>query len=369
MEQRFIQRIELGGFRGLYGRIEFEKGLTLLVGPNCSGKTAVIEAIAYLVSVSYSNLRETHGYLMLLHAARGSLQHSLVSMVGDESEGARVSGVISGEESIVTFSRKQSYEAIGTMIKPVVELSAESSRRRCRILYRLEPGGLGFSFTGPCMEGETSLAVVTPGVYPYNMFDEIVGMAKRSSGSLWTVLSEGIIVDGKRYTIDIASDEWGSLATYVREDGGPLVSFYSVGRGLQRALIITAALEYADIVLIDEIESAMHPELLAEVARRVANAALRGKQVIITTQSLEAARFLAAALLNLPSKAWRRPEELIQALDKAEPKSLEALSVVVIDRDGQVLRAVTLRGPDAFDEIIRGEDVRMLYTLMVDEHG
>lgn len=362
-----VQRLTLNGFRGLEGSVELGPGLTLLVGPNCSGKTAVLEAMAYLVSVSYSNLRETHGYLMLLHASRGSVSHSLVSMVGGEgSEASSVAGIVLGEEGRVALSRSLSYESVGTMVQPVVEVRVESTRRNCSLFYRLESEQLVFGFKGgECFRGELKAAVVTPGVYPYNMFDELVGMAKKTRSAVWEALSKGIVIEGRRYSVDVASDDWGKLAAYVIEDGERMVSFYSVGRGLQRALIMLVALLSADVVLIDEIESAMHPGLLAEVSRRIAEAVKRGIQVVVATQSLEAARFLAAALLDLPPEDWRRPEALAKAVSGAEPSVVEKLSVVILDREGSRLKARTLRGEDAFDEIARGEDIRMLYTLLV----
>ncbi len=359
-----VQLVEMDGFRGLRGSVELGPGLNVIIGPNCSGKTSLLEALAYLATLAHSNLREAHALLALLHAARGSLQHSLSAIVrGDRGvvRGVFTKDKRGSEEVELRIEKRITYEAIGTQINPVVAVSMTVEPRGCRLEYRLGPVSMALRFTDECIEGALNIGIVTPGVYPYNMFDEFVGRAKREESSVWRVLSQGIELDGVRYRVDVAADEWGRLAAYVLEDG-EMVPFYSVGRGLQRALVMLAMLEYAELVLIDEVESAMHPELLAQVAERVAHAARRGKQILVTTQSLEAARFLAAAMLGAPREEWRRPETLLARLAESEP--VEAFSVIILSRRGGELNTVKLEGAEAIEEVIRGEDVRMLYTLV-----
>lgn len=360
-----LATIRLKGFRGLYGYVEFGPGLNIVIGPNCAGKTIVLEAAAYLLALSYTNLQEAHGYLALLHAARGSPIHSMASLVADE-------GIIEGtvyhdnkpENVLVHISKRVSYESVGPTLQPVVNIDFDSAPRRCKLKYKLVEGRPSvISFSKECLHNEGfRIAVVTPGIYPYDFFDQLVGRAKRSQDRVWNVLSQGIQLDGTHYSMDVASDEWGKLAAFVRENE-EFVSFYTVGRGLQRALIMLASLEYADIVLVDEIESAMHPKLLAQAADHIARAVLsKEKTVIVTTQSLEAARFLAAAYMGAPTDTWTNPIKLAEHLEATSVD--KRFSLVVLERKGRELKSLTLHGHKALEEIVYGEDVRLLYTLV-----
>ena len=357
------------GFRGLEGCIELGPRLNIVAGPNCSGKTAVIEALAYLLALSYSNLRESHGYLALLHAARGSPHHSIASLVQDVGS-VRGSVVAEGGEELteIVLRKTISYEAVGPTIRPVVEVRIESRPRGCEIVYHLSSDGrINLGMHPKCIEeSKLSVGLVTPGIYPYDFFDQLVGRAKRNRDRVWQTLSEGVRIDSDVYTADVASDDWGRLTAYVMERGQP-VTFYAVGRGLQRALIMLAAIEYSDVVMIDEIESAMHPELLAAMAERVAEAVRESKQIIVTTQSLEAARFLAAAIIGVPRSDWRQPAKLIEALERvcSEEHASESLGISLISlrRSQNRIESITLHDCHALREIIAGEDIRPLYTL------
>ncbi|NPA97241.1 MAG: ATP-binding protein [Crenarchaeota archaeon] len=359
--------------QGLDGCVELGPGLNIVAGPNCSGKTAIVEALAYLLALSYSNLREAHGYLALLHAARGSSPHSIASLVQDKGS---VKGIVQtrDREEVVELEleREVSYEAVGSTIRPVVEVKMVSKPRGCEIVYRLLSNGhVNLGMHARCVEGSrVSVAVVTPGMYPYDFFDKLVGMAKRNRDRVWSTLSKGIEIDGTTYAVDVASDDWGQLAAYVIEHGQP-VTFYAVGRGLQRALIMLAALEYADIVMIDEIESAMHPELLMNVAERIARIARNSKQVIVTTQSLEAARSLAAASMGLHRSEWRQLSRLAERLEQVckenEEQNYEGdlrISLVSLKKEKRRLKSVTMHGCSALREIVAGEDMRLIYTLI-----
>ena len=129
-------------------------------------------------------------------------------------------------------------------------------------------------------------------------------------------------------------------------------------------------LSLADIMLVDEIESAMHPELLEVIAAKTAEAARRGKQFIITTQSLEAARMLAAALVTQDRAAWRSPSRLLEEVRRvcADPSGEEELekllALIVLDRDGDSLKSMRLTGCEALSHIAGTRDVRLSYTLL-----
>ncbi len=371
MVKLWLKKIEFHGFRGLSGSVELCRGLNIIVGPNCSGKTALIEAIAYLLALNYSDLREAHGYLALLHAARGSHQHSMASIVMEQTI---IKGIVLENgverEVRVEMSKNILYESIGPSIKPRVIINIRSFPRDCRLTYYIEVDGMRVGFAGECGKGATSrIAVITPGIYPYDFFDQLVGKAKRQHDVVWDSLSKGVNINGKQYTVDVASDEWGRITAYVKEDD-TLVNFYAAGRGLQRALIMKTALASSDIILVDEVESAMHPELLMEIASSIAIAVENGKQVIVTTQSHEATRFLVAALLSIDRKLWRIPYKITEYVNKVcsnpeyAKKLTETIAVISLNRVKDTIRSITITGCEACEEIVVSEDVRLLYTLV-----
>ncbi len=370
MSMLWLKEIEFHGFRGLSGIIEFCRGLNIIVGPNCSGKTALIEAIAYILALNYLDLREAHGHIALLHAARGSPAHSTANIVVDKGD---IRGIVvedSVEKKVeLRVTKSISYESIGVSVKPIVEIRMESFPRNCKLTYRVETRRTRLGFSDECIKGtEFRMSVITPGIYPFDFFDQLVGIAKKEHSVIWNTLSSGISLNGKKYTVDVASDDWGRLSAYVKENG-ELVNFYVVGRGLQRALITKAALTSSNIVLIDEIESAMHPELLTELARSIIESIKNGRQVIVTTQSLEAARFLVAALAGVDKKYWRTPHKILEVISSMcidNNKSMmlnEIISLISLSRDGDKVKAVSLSGCRACEEVFLSEDIRLLYTI------
>ena len=42
-----VEKLKVSGFRGLEGEVSFGPGLNLIMGPNNSGKTTLLEAIMF----------------------------------------------------------------------------------------------------------------------------------------------------------------------------------------------------------------------------------------------------------------------------------------------------------------------------------
>ncbi len=96
-----VQMVRLEGFRGLSGAVELAPGLNILLGPNASGKTSIIEAIFTAAAVNYTDLRLTNSLVTVLHASRGSVGHSMASQVSgrEASTCIRVAGVKGAEDA------------------------------------------------------------------------------------------------------------------------------------------------------------------------------------------------------------------------------------------------------------------------------
>ncbi len=368
-----IKLIQLNNFRGLNGTIEFGRGLNIIVGPNCSGKTAVIEALAHVLALNYTDLRVTNWLLFILHSARGSERHSIASLTPQNVNKAEACVVHDDSRDCISIEKQMRVESRGVHLVQIVELSIKASARECIVSYSLDPQNIGIGIKGKdCIEERgLSLGVVTPGILPFNFFDSIVGKLKREKPEVLEKLT--IQFCNKKFKVDVASDEWDMLSAYITEynNGDPPtnVSFYSIGRGLQRALLLRLQQELSDIILIDEIESAMHPELLEEISLWVAEAIDKDKQIILTTQSLEAARFLIAAITKADKTIWRIPYKLASYIsgrcseDTFSSTIAKKLSLIILRNDAGRLNSIKLEGCEALQYILGSEDIRMSYVL------
>ena len=371
-EQGSVEAVSLHGYRGLEGVVELGSGLNIVVGPNASGKTSLIEAALVSLAVNYTDIRLTNYYILIMNAARGSEKHALAAMAPLEGTPVRACVRVSGESACAVIAKSSRHESRLHQIVPVIEVSVKAERRECSLKYVLKPTSLGFMVNGgSCFTNEMSVGFLTPGVMPYNFFDRLAARLKREHGGLGAL---SIQLGGKRFRVDLASDDWDELAAYVVEESGAgkpeMVIFYSAGRGIQRSLQYLLQLQTSSIILVDEIESAMHPELLEAVAVKTVEAVERGKQVVVTTQSLEAARMLAAALASADPRAWRAPSKLLEHVSRAcsdpatEERLEELLSLIVLDRRGARIESLRLTGCSALSHIAGSRDVRLSYTLI-----
>ncbi len=371
---RKLYSVSLGGFRGLQGDIVLGAALNIVVGPNTSGKTALLEAALTSLTLNFTDIRFTNYFLHVMHASRGSQKHSLASIVPSEEAPVNTCVELGGKRACVRIHRRGRQESRAYHVIPVIDMLLEAERRQCKLLYTLGPDSLGIRVEGKdCSSQDISVGYLTPGVMPYNFFDRLLGKLKRERRGQEDLNQLTIELAGKKFTVDLASDDWDEMAAYVTEYNSKerqMVVFYSVGRGIQRGLQYLIQLRIADIILVDEIESAMHPELLEIIADKTANAVKNGKQVIVTTQSLEAARMLAGALITKDRAAWRSPAQLLGETSHAcndpekEEELEELLALVVLDREDSEIRSMRLTGCSALTHIAGSRDIRLSYTLL-----
>ncbi|MEB3772426.1 MAG: ATP-binding protein [Desulfurococcales archaeon] len=335
-----------------------------MLGPNNSGKTTLLEALAISVIPSLVDVRESMSKLLTIEASRGSEKHALESLISQTPAEPCTALVTAGEIKKVCskVEKHVRIESHAITLEAIVELTIKSEYRNCSINLSLGKDSLGLGVNGKkCMDGELRLGVLTSGILPYNQFDVYIGILKQKIPDAVDELS--IKLSETEYKVDLGSDPWNEMVTLIREVGRKPVVFYSIGRGLQRAFQLLVLSKLSDVVIIDEVESAMHPELLKEVASNLARIA-GDKQIIATTQSAEAAVMLASAVLDPDNPSSDRDKLASIAEEYCSRDPNPHLSLVVLRRKGSMLSSMTLKGCDAVLHIAGTTDPRLSYRYI-----
>jgi len=366
----YIREVELGGVRALHGVVRLGPGLNIVLGPNNSGKTTLLEAITISLLVNTADVKENLAKLMILEAARGSLPHALDSIVptGGVSSAKPCTRLASGAELCAEISKEERVESMGVQLSSVVHINIISEK--CRLTIALGKGFTRLSAEGPsCFRGGMMFNIVPSGIMPYNSFDAMLGKIKRTNPELLQDL--GVEIAGRKYTLDLGVDSWNEAVALIHEEGvhHPIM-FYSVGRGLQRVFQIMAMSKISDIVMIDEIESAMHPALLKQLVRFISSEVRNGRrQIILTSQSSEAVAMLVSALLD-PSGITGDINSLRNMVDRicnVDKEILDLLNLIVLRRSGEDpsrVSAALFSGCNAVWEITSSGDPRLSYQIL-----
>ena len=358
-----IRKVEINGLRGLKGEVEFNRGLNLIIGQNNSGKTTILEAILSSLLLSLEDLAHIMDNFMVLEAARGNLKCSLAFIVPNGS--GHVCSIVETNDSTskecIEISKRKKGLTLPILKVPMTSIRAvvsiENKERKKRVDISPKETSLRVhleenSSDKPLINAK--VGVVPSGILPYNRTECMLEYLRDHNPNSLVTIKLG----RKEYGLKLGTDEFGDPLAFVKH-GNELIPFYSVGKGLQRAFQILMSGMLYDILMIDVIENAMHPELLAQVVENLVNLA-KDKQIILTTQSLEAAFMLASSFLGLKPTTDR--EAILHKIE--EQGDLEGFNLVITDvRDGKLLSA-TLRGKIALRRIAGSEDVRS--TLLED---
>ncbi|UXD22594.1 hypothetical protein IPA_06550 [Ignicoccus pacificus DSM 13166] len=355
-----VLEAEFRNFRGLQGTVRFGKGLNLILGPNSAGKTTLLEAVAFSLIPHLSEVAEFADFLMMMEASRGSVRHSFSSMIsGEDAEACLKMNTLSDAKKIcINLTKKEylisipgEYEGVMKRVEVIVESSNGNS-----IQFIFDKRGYGFRVKHSKRGLSGGIAVIPSGVLPYNRTEARIGTLKRKNPD---ILQKFIISIGdKKYSIDLATDEWDEALVMVVEKD-KLYPFYSIGKGLQRAFQIMIFGALYDLLLIDEIESSMHPELLAHISLYITELA-KERQIIVTTQSLEASMFLASAALGLKPTTDR--EHILEKLEETAEEPL--FNLIIIDTYDGRMKSATLSGKSAIRKLVGMDDVRLSYKFL-----
>lgn len=297
-----IERVVLRNFRGIVeGELRLSP-LTILVGPNNSGKTTVLEALllahgfrdvfgGYTLAKILSEIHksiESEGLDHLIHKY-GASGRALVTYYVDGSPKSIIISVSADGRSLLFqyIEGTVDFEAIKE------GRGAVSGALQIATINRFSGGG-GFKakklLVDALMVRYEFLDAMQS--YLYHSWAEVVG--KGISGRVAEWLSR---VVGEDY-IDLTAEPFGERpALYLYRSDRFRVRVSDVGDGVRLLAVARMMVEYLEpnLILWDDVESHMNPRALTLLASWLADLAESGKQVVVTTHSLEALEVVAEA--------------------------------------------------------------------------
>lgn len=292
-----ISEVAVEGFRGLKIATELKR-VNIVVGENSSGKTSFLESI-FMSTLFQSDINDNdiHTSLIYMLSSRGDIL-SAFSTLSDSK--VRLDGVITQFEKIDPYSID-----VKVNNEKVAEIRVKSG-----ILTTENLSGPLFL---PILRIIKRVDIKYSPLYISTFFDSsgnperIYSIAKRKNKKIES-------------NFEILRDEYGQFRLYYDR-----LPAYVMGRGLLKRELIELALMSSDILLIDEIEDSLHPDLVMEVLNDIKRE--KGVQVIFTTHVNEVVK-MAGKVLNdseaqviYLSKAGYKTYELSEISEFEKPLS------------------------------------------------
>jgi len=264
-----ISEVKIEGFRGLEITSELKR-VNVVVGENGSGKTSFLESI-FMSTLFQSDINDNDVYSSLLYVLN--------------SRGDLLSAFSSLSDSKVILDN------VTTQFKKVDPYSLDVEINNGKVAeIRVKSGILtSETLSGPLLLPITKIvkrveSMYSP-IYISTFFDNsgnperIYSIAKRKS-------KEKIKSD-----LEILQDEFGQFRLYYGN-----FPAYVMGRGLLKRELIRLALMSSNILLIDEIENSLHPDLVMEVLKDIKEE--KNTQVIFTTHVNEVIKMVGKVFDN-----------------------------------------------------------------------
>jgi len=261
-----ISEVAVEGFRGLKIATRLKR-VNIVLGENGSGKTSFLESI-FMSTLFQSDMSDNdiNSSLLYMLNSRGD---SLSAFSTLSSSKVKLDGVT------IQLKRNDPYSLD-------VEINGERvAEITVKAISLLEIQSMPIYL--PTARIEKRIRTRYSPLYISTFFDysgnpeRIYSIAKRKNNKIES-------------NFEILRDEYGLYKLYY--DGLPA---YVIGRGLLKRELIKLALMSSDILLIDEIEDSLHPDLVMEVLNDIKRE--EGVQVIFTTHVNEVVK-MAGKVLN-----------------------------------------------------------------------
>ena len=256
-----LNKVSIKGFRGLNVEADLKK-VNVVVGKNGTGKTSFLEAI-FLSSLFYSKYTENEIEALTYYTfnSRGnifsfySIENAEVSMWDDNEE----LKVIYKRENAHTLNVFYPEKLIATLtLEPIAGGTLKVKLKQKELRQRVFPLYLSTHFDSAGIP------------------EKIISYARYK---------------GVKSNFEISQDEYGSYALhYIIDDKA--IPAYLVGRGVLKEELIRDGLSFASLVLIDEIEDSLHPNIVIRVLKSIKEAK---SQVIFTTNSNDVIEYMTNA--------------------------------------------------------------------------
>lgn len=272
-----IGKVEIQGFRGLKVSAELKK-VNIVVGENGSGKTSFLEAI-FLSTIFQSDMNENDINSSFIYTmnSRGDIL-SAFSSLSDS--------LVTLDNNTVTFKKKDPYSLeVYVNDEEVAEINLKTAS------FSME--GVSGPVLLPVVKIHKKIYKGYSPIYISTFFDNsgnperIFSIAKRKNREI-------------KSRFEILQDEYGLFKLYY--DSLPA---YVIGRGILKREIIKFSLAASNLLLIDEIEDSLHPDLVIQVLNDIKQS---NAQTIFTTHVNE--------VIRIASKVFDETEAIVLYLTK-----------------------------------------------------
>ena len=292
-----IKKLRLENFKGIKsGEIELAP-LTILLGANNSGKTTILEALFLAPNpfrqVPYIAEGKTKVAAEIVHLMHETLDSEGYAFLFNRyaSKEARVECEVDGEGYFLQFIRDDPY------IRVSASKTIEQKEKIGSTIGELYTSSKSLSLpsTTKVLISNTFLLSSSLIRFGYNYLNNNwalivnLGVCKR-------VAEEVSALSNEKYT-DLTIEPFlgGRLSINAYTRDGYRIRLGDLGEGVQNYIVARVLYEIAEpeVFLWDDVEAHFNPKMLLSVAEWFSNVVDKGKQVILTTHSLEAARMIA----------------------------------------------------------------------------
>jgi len=338
-----IRNLKIRNFRGIKeGDLELDD-LTIILGGNNAGKTTILEAlfllpnpfreVPYSLSTPMQTIHEFHrtldsrGWVFFLY--KYSKTRAEIYWESNNNLKGDLIMIPSGDMLYFTTTNINKFP----------------SRSEIRI------GNSDISYFGYAGLSDTTISYlnnpqnknISLGPNSLLISAEIIKLAERYLYNNWvSIVNTGIPIkvakDISRYIwedlVNITIEPYlgGRLSIFGLMKDGSRIRLGDFGSGAQIYIIskIIHKMYNPDILLWDDVESHMNPKLLSRIAEWFAELVDEGKQVIVTTHSLEAAKMISSFNSNASILLLKLRDGILESR-KMKPEELEEFSLAGVD--------------------------------------
>jgi hypothetical protein len=292
---RVINEIEIKNFRGIReGKLSGLSQISILVGPNNSGKSTALEAVLLSIAVNFP-------WCLAALMRRGGKPIDALSRAISFNDGTQIDSLRVGEQ-------EQRFQTIISRVTPrdihILEEARKQGMQEQLYQFRfLQRRGDQVASQLTCMvstDGGLSTPTLEGGQPMKSEINFVDLETVRHSGALEDAYSSlekygklKDVVAALRSSFSTLQDlrilKVGTefvLHSFFSE--GEPVPTYLAGDGFKRMLALASALfSGAELVVIEEPEAFQHPRYLRELTALIHAAAKKGVQIVLSTHSIE----------------------------------------------------------------------------------